>query len=223
MDLDWKWIAGAGVALAAVVLARGAAGKEPETEVERFIVEMGGSLPDPDRFAMNPDGIARFLHRSGITEINAASLITPDERDVDEARSLGYAFLIPPRIIEVEDDGEIILYDGWRNLAAVSLLTQWLYRSVRRVYPDAYVEVEDPYRPPDYNAEVGGRSRSAHLYALALDMDWGTSAQKRAAFEAMKRLQENRPDLRIGIGDYSSNRLHVDLLTHLGARPNTWG
>ena len=74
------------------------------------------------------------------------------------------------------------------------------------------------YRPPQYNAAVGGSKRSDHLWACALDLrpadGQGVTVIKR---EATKLYIKRGADLKMGLGVYSGN-VHVSA----GIRRRHW-
>jgi len=69
------------------------------------------------------------------------------------------------------------------------------------------------YRPPDYNAAVGGASRSAHLWFAALDV-YAPVDHRRDLAELAAGIFAARPDLEVGLGIYGyphSSNIHIDV------------
>ncbi len=69
------------------------------------------------------------------------------------------------------------------------------------------------YRPPDYNAAVGGASKSAHLWFAALDVYAPVEYRNELARIAAD-IFTSEPDLQVGLGIYGhphSSNIHIDV------------
>ena len=98
--------------------------------------------------------------------------------------------------------------NGWIRLSRELVRGLEAYRELI----EAPVQIRSGYRDPKYNAEVGGKPASQHLYGNAVDL-----AQHRASVEAVRRLERFSG---IGIVKATGRVLHLDV-RHAG--PNTTG
>lgn len=109
--------------------------------------------------------------------------------------------------------------ERWRASRAVALAHE--FEAIRALCGNVPLRVTSAYRPPAYNAQVGGAEDSQHLHGRALDiapLGKVTLAQLQTA--ALRRAED--PDSLIrGIGFYSNGSVHIDI------RPTTgqarWG
>lgn len=104
----------------------------------------------------------------------------------------GQPVAIPPRAL-------------WPNMVPALQLFQQLRDEI-----GAPLKIGNGYRPPDYNAAVGGAPNSAHIYFAALDLD--PLSEDRAAV-ALLSAQRYREGGNMGLGIYGAenpSRTHVD-------------
>jgi len=69
------------------------------------------------------------------------------------------------------------------------------------------------YRPPDYNAAVGGASKSAHLWFAALDV-YAPVEHRNELARIAADIFTSEPDLQVGLGIYGrphSSNIHIDV------------
>jgi hypothetical protein len=205
---DWTPLAMIGGAVALLFLTGSGKTRQPQNEIDHAILNFGGKLLSPPSGQPprnDPNEVGRFttfLTRSGVRRINPTQLAYPADSDVEEMRELGYTHLVPPRV-------------WWPRAVLIGLVADHLASQV------GPVEVSDYYRPEDFNEEVGGTSGSKHIQALAADLDLSSTEAKERAFAIMEAMQDNVPQLRIGLGVGRRRRLHVDLLSDR-SRASTW-
>ncbi len=125
-----------------------------------FLIEyFGGRAADPMLFAETPDGFQSYLDAVGVTYFSATEYITPNNPRV--AEGCGYSVLLPERSV-------------WPRAGALGLLADQL-----RALVNEPVVLRNWWRPPCYNAGVGGAAGGDHPDADALDLDF-RSARSRA-------------------------------------------
>jgi hypothetical protein len=150
-------------------------------------------------------GITRFTARDACVMSKAPLTDGPDE-DVDKSRPIA----IPPREY----------WDGFVHAA----------KEVDTVLVEDLADIPvriSGYRPPDYNAAVGGAPDSSHLRADAFDV-WVTKAVIDAYIVAERAYKANPTPFarrfiaggKVGFGVYT-NDIHVDFNDLRGRR--TWG
>lgn len=182
---------------------------------QRDIGAAVGLLPDPHSHAAFEDWLAgepgrgaafaeftRYLDSHGVGNVLPAWQLTR----ADITRRIHCKvppFLLPPR-------------EDWRNIVPVLALVR------DEIEPlVGQVEVHSSYRTTDFNACVGGASRSRHLGFQALDLVAAEPQDNRALFTSLCRLhREKGARYRMGLGAYfdvereGRNRLgrfHVDV------------
>ena len=125
-----------------------------------FLIEhFGGTDVDPSGFAETQDGFQVYLDAVGVTYFAAWEYVVPN--NVAVAEDCGFTILLPERA-------------WWRKAAALGLLADQLRGLVNEP-----VTLRNWWRPPCYNAAVGGAANGDHPDGDALDLDF-RSARSRA-------------------------------------------
>jgi hypothetical protein len=188
----------------------GPAQRQPQTDVDFAILEFGGKLiavpsGTPSAGPQEVERFTKYLRDSGVRRVDPIQLAYPYERELDDMRELGYQHLVPPR-------------EWWPRAVLVGKVGDFL---IEEIGP---LSISNYYRPPDFNEEVGGTAGSKHLEASAADFDFTTENDKDRARALMGRIQDERPDWKLGLGTYSrsTKRLHVDILAPSRSRAASW-
>lgn len=215
----WVWAGAAALGLvgAGLLLARpGAAdpvfGGSPVTTAPglwpRALQLVGGRVIATDGFDATRAGLLGYLTASGVGRIGDQSLLNvvtdvTEPNNFYEAQRAGYDTFTPPR-------------EWWPRTAALLKMVQWATAG-----SDGSVEIRNHWRPEPYNSRVQGEPDSAHVDAMALDVDFALRGDRARAERNLKLLQQEHPWLGMGLG-IGSRTIHVDILTGKGARPNIW-
>ena len=108
------------------------------------------------------------------------------------------------------------------NIVKIAMFAQELRN--RLGFP---LSIKNGYRPPDYNAAVGGASNSSHLRAAAIDIEpisvYGTPENNRRAEIEGAKMWLQYPDSLSGLGVYGGGRVHLDVFHPGGFGRRTWG
>jgi hypothetical protein len=128
------------------------------------------------------DGFQAYLKDSGVTALSARDLTRPNHPEV--AARLGFRNFLPPRT-------------WWTRGAALALLTQHIQGLTR-----SPVHVRNWWRPPAYNSDraVGGAEKGDHPTATAVDLDYGSSAERSRAELYLRALARRCPWLELSLG-----------------------
>lgn len=124
-----------------------------------LITRFGGNDVDPTTFPETQAGFQAYLDAVGVVHFSAAEYVEPNNPQV--AADCGYTILLP-------DHGY------WRKAAALGLLADQLRDLVAEP-----VILRNWWRPPCYNAGVGGAAGGDHPDGDAVDLDF-LSARSRA-------------------------------------------
>lgn len=151
----------------------------------------GDLLPDSD--LPWPEWVAGLqLAHFSLDEIQR-----PNHPDV--ARRLGFAMFAIPTV--------------YRKRAAVVLHVADLIRVATR----RPIRMRNAYRPPPYNAAVGGARGSDHVTAQGVDLDFQDAEHREQAECFLRGLDAMVPDLELSIG-CGRETLHVGAMTVRGRR-----
>lgn len=147
---------------------------------ERMIRKYGGTVKRASSYSFSASGFNQYLRDSGIEHYDAWDLIVPNSRSA--ANNCGLNNLLPSR-------------SDWVRGAA---LTLWVEEASKRA--GAFPRIRNWYRPPCYNSAVGGASRSDHIQARALDVDFASSSQRRRAQSWLCSAWRSDLNMQIGLG-----------------------
>lgn len=147
---------------------------------ERMIRKYGGSVKRVSSYSNSASGFNRFLRDSGVSHYDAWDLIVPYNSSA--ARRCGLSVLLPSK-------------SEWVRGAA---LTLWVEEMGRKA--GAFPTVRNWYRPTCYNNAVGGASRSDHIQARAIDVDFATTSQRRRAQNWLCNNWRSSLNMQIGLG-----------------------
>ena len=158
--------------LSAVVIATAAiTSAEPITE--RAIRHFGGRVRKLQTYDASVKGLQQYLRDSGVRRITAQQMTRPNHPDI--AREHGFDNFVPKK-------------EWWpRGRLALALLAEAIEKAIGEP-----VTIRNWWRPEAYNRDrrVAGASRSDHLSAHAIDIDYRSarSAQKAQSFvEQLRR------------------------------------
>ncbi len=144
--------------------ALGTRGRYVEEIDHEFLIEfLGGDPVDALAFGPDPDSLQFYLDAVGVQYVSAAEIITPN--NMGAALDCGLMILLPPQ-------------DQWEKIAALALFTDQL----RELLGEPII-VRNWWRPPCYNAAVGGAPDGDHPDADAVDLDF-TSRTSRSIAQA---------------------------------------
>jgi len=111
------------------------------------------------------------------------------------------------RFLTLRQTGEVVTMPDAYADAAVRVCQ--LADTLRNRY-GAPVRLANGYRPPDYNAAVGGAPKSQHIFGAAVDLD--PLDGREAEFQALAaQLWLENPDQLAGLGVYNGGRIHLDV------------
>ncbi|KAA3642024.1 MAG: hypothetical protein DWQ07_25860 [Chloroflexi bacterium] len=167
---------------------------------EQAIIFFGGnSIIDPAMFPMTMEGFQEYLEFHGIMNFSAREFLEPHHKNV--ATNLGYSIFLPP-------------HHMWSRGAALGMLAQQIRNML-----DNPVIMRNWWRPKAYNDsnKVGGKPESEHIRAYAMDLDFGTSDDRRNAEAILKQLVADESWLQISLG-LGDKTIHVGLLSPKGHR-----
>lgn len=128
-----------------------------------LITRFGGDDVDPFTFPETQDGFQAYLDAVGVVHFAAYEYVEPNNPQV--AADCGYTILLPER-------------GYWRKAAALGLLADQLRDLVAEP-----IILRNWWRPPCYNAGVGGAAGGDHPDGDAVDLDF-LSARSRADAQA---------------------------------------
>lgn len=147
----------------------------------KLISKFGGKIKSASHYPNTPDGFARYMFDTGVTEYDPIVMITPESTDI--AKKCGVKFLLPAQT-------------SWARAAAISL---WATAMIP-------VAGEKPniiswYREPCYNKAIGGASSSDHMSARSMDIDFSTAEPRRKAQKWLCQFWNSSLNMQVGLGD----------------------
>lgn len=169
--------------------------KGEDVKWAQVIKENGGRYQNAAWYPDTDAGFERFIHDSGAEYYEARDLIVPNS--LSAARRCGLTNLRPPQ-------------KYWVRGAALLLWVESIGQKVGK-----YPRIRNWWRPKCYNSAVGGASRSDHIEARAIDIDFATSAQRREAQNILCKRWRKGQDLQIGLGHVS---IHFGIASPYGKR-----
>lgn len=158
----------------------------------RAIRHFGGSVVEPTEYPMTRTGFQSYLDDTGVKFFSAQELVTPNHRDI--ARSFGYTQFLPP-------------HAWWHRGGALALVADELRSIVNEP-----VRMRNWWRPPRYNAKVGGAAESDHVTAHGVDLDYRTADSRRAAEQRLRTLYNREEWLQLSLG-LGNQTTHVGMLS----------
>lgn len=161
----------------------------------KVLEENGGRYQNANWYPDTDAGFERFIHDSGAQYYEASDLIVP--HNLRAARRCGITNLRPPQ-------------KYWVRGAALLLWVESIGHQVGK-----YPRIRNWYRSKCYNSMVGGASRSDHLQARAIDIDFSASSQRRSAQNILCKRWRAGKDLQIGLGNVS---IHFGIASPYGKR-----
>lgn len=140
--------------------------------------------------------------RLHIRHFSVSEIVTPNHRD--KAKACGYEHFIPPT-------------NRWPWVALVLKLSDIVRDAV-----DAPVKMRNLWRPPAYNAMVGGAKNSDHIHACAADLDFKTTEHRRIAEQTLRAIEllslvPHAPRLNLSLG-LGAKTIHVGAMSPGGRR-----
>ena len=171
---------------------------------ERAIRHFGGrAVSQTQQYRATTAGLQQYLRDSGVRKFSAERLTRPNH--VDVARKYGYENFVPRK-------------QWWPRGAALGLLAEALEKEIGEP-----VTIRNWWRPDRYNRDpqVRGASRSDHLTAHAVDIDYRSEKSARRAQEWLEQLARKNPWLRLSLG-FGPTTTHVGIDSPLGGRRWTY-
>lgn len=170
-----------------------------DTLLQRAIREFGGTLVDPQDYALTEADFQRYLQDTGIDHFSAREMLTPHHENV--AQGLGYTLFLPP-------------HAWWRKGAALALLSDEL----RKLLGEPVI-MRNWWRPRPYNAHptVGGAETSDHITATGVDLDYRSANSRRTAERRLRQLYEDAEWLQMSLG-LGNQTTHVGLFSPVRRR-----
>lgn len=168
-----------------------------DPRLSRAIRFFGGRVVHPNGFAASVPGLQAYLRASGVRHFSAEELVTPYHPEI--AARFGIDLLLPPR-------------RWWQRGAALALIGEDLRHVI-----DEPIRVRNWWRPPGYNAAVGGDPRGDHPTAHGVDFDYNSPIYRYRAEQRLLQLYTGEPwlELSLGLGPMTA---HVGLLSPRGCR-----
>jgi len=161
------------------------------------ILLFGGSVVDPMTHNETIAAFGEYLDQSGVRHFTARELCFPHRIEI--AHKLGIYTFLPERL-------------WWPRGAALALLADKI-----RDHLGEPVRCRNWYRPPEYNAVVGGAKRSDHLTAHAFDLDYRSGSARTKAADLLDELDRDYPWLALSIGTGAAFH-HVGIMSPMGRR-----
>lgn len=162
---------------------------------QEMIQKFRGKVVNTSAFNSNAQGFQSFLLASGVRKYDASDLIAPYNKSA--AKKCGYDVLLPGK-------------EDWQKGAALALWAEDL-----AAFAGELPVIRNWYRPSCYNSAVGGASKSDHLTARAIDMDFDTATARRKAQKELCRAWNSSLNMQIGLGGQS---IHLGAESPLGKR-----
>jgi len=223
-----------GGALAAMALLFGRMARKPSTTGgptredpdDPDVPEPVDTEPDePDPDAPRPKGPAKPIHVGPANDPETVALLS--EMD-DYFRSQGVDNTISAREVTVmrktKSQASAIPPRAYWPRMARTLRELWNPLRQRMGVP---LTVRGGYRPPDYNAAVGGASGSRHVYFEAIDIYPHKSSnsldtRKRLALEGARLWIDKGDEHKVGLGVYGTKTNPTNIHVDTGAKKRTW-
>jgi hypothetical protein len=188
------------VLILAALPGTGSAQRVPERAIRHF---GGQSVSKLEKYRETTAGLQQYLRDSGVRRFAAEQLTRPNHADV--ARKYGYENFVPTQ-------------QWWPRGAALALLAEALEKAIGEP-----VTIRNWWRPERYNRDprVRGASRSDHLTAHAVDIDYRSEKSARRAQEWLDKLARTNAWLRLSLG-FGPTTTHVGIDSPLGSRRWTY-
>jgi hypothetical protein len=172
---------------------------KPDSVPKRAIRHFGGKVVNARSYQETRAGFAQYLRDGGIRRISAEQLTTPNHPEI--AQKYGYGAFLPTRV-------------WWARGLALALVAEKIQDLMRQP-----VRIRNWWRPGDYNLDegVGGKPRSDHVTAHALDLDYPSPASCARAIRWLRILARKHPWLRLSLGT-GPTVTHVGIDSPIGAR-----
>lgn len=166
---------------------------------ERTIRYFGGKVVRVVSYEKSEAGFEQYLRDTGVRQITAEQLTTPNHRGV--AEKYGYKVFLP-------------VQDWWARGAALALIAEKIQDLI-----DEPVHIRNWWRPQPYNLDkkVKGKPRSDHVTAHAIDIDYRTLASCTRATKWLRELAEKERWLELSLGT-GPTVTHVGIASPVGAR-----
>jgi hypothetical protein len=166
---------------------------------ERAIRNFGGKVVAPSSYAPSEAGFASYLRASGLRSISGAALTRPHQPRVAEKH--GYKVFLPVQA-------------WWPRAAALALVAEKIEDLI-----GGHVRIRNWWRPQPYNLDktVGGKPRSDHVTAHAIDIDYDSEASCARATRWLRELGKKERWLRLSLGT-GPLVTHVGIDSPVGAR-----
>ncbi|MHC4400525.1 MAG: hypothetical protein ACYTG0_12680 [Planctomycetota bacterium] len=201
----WAWVLGGVAAVSAGVFAIGRWGRGATIDAgfwQRALEAFGGRTVDPSSYEYTTSGLQLFLFDSRVgPEFSAADIVTPHNPAM--AAIMGLSRLNPGR-------------RWWPRTAALIRLANV---ACQDIVADA--DIRNHWRPEPYNTQVGGEEDSAHIEAMAVDIDFDSTNDRALAERVLRGIQAQHGWLHMGLG-LGLRTIHLDILTGKPQRPNIW-
>jgi hypothetical protein len=132
-----------------------------EIDHEFLIQMLGGDPVNPFDYGPDLDSFQLYLDAVGVQHFTAEEIVTPHNQAA--ATECGYTILLPER-------------DQWEKAAALAMFTDELRELVGEP-----IYMRNWWRPPCYNAAVGGAAGGDHPDADAVDLDFSSATSRAIA------------------------------------------
>ncbi len=162
-----------------------------DSKIQAALTLLGAHDIDPSDYGYPQP----YLEACGVRFFTSREMTSPGK----SALALGYADLIPPTA-------------WWPRGALLALIADRC-----RDAAGAPVRMRNWWRPKDVNARGGGTTRSAHIPALAVDLDYRTRAQRARAVKRVIRPLYGSGLLEMGLG-IGWRTTHIDCFSEHGQR-----
>lgn len=173
---------------------------------EIAIQKLGGDLTkiNMHKYNQSLEGLDQFLKDLGIKFTNAKELCTPNHPD--KALKAGFENFLPPK-------------EWWLRVGVICLAFDQI-----RLHVGQPIKIRNMWRPPAYNAVVGGADGSDHVDSHAIDMDFRSSEDRKKAEKFIKENYYNKDkeifECSIGLGNKT---IHIGFLSENGRRKWKYG
>ena len=144
-----------------------------EIDHEYLITMLGGDPVNAFDYGPDLDSFQLYLDAVGVQHFTAAEIAEPHNQAA--ATECGYTILLPER-------------DQWEKAAALAMFTDELRELVGEP-----IYMRNWWRPPCYNAAVGGAAGGDHPDADAVDLDFSSATSRAMAQEFLCNTYWNAP------------------------------